>query len=233
MPSNTENIKINSKPSGAESTVKKTRTSKSFGNLAIQRVDGEPRGGIITLKESGSDSLDSSQRVAQFVALLQRGIDAWIEAGKYYVEAINTDPGFGDAVRAAHPEITGEMLASMERVGRGMVLPSLLIADSRPGVRALISRPISEQRKYEHARVPVVVGEAVEQISVRELTRSQVAQVFGRDGIRTAREQRQWLYDRAHTEKRPYEIVGDKVLITGRSFFTARELKAMLDALEK
>lgn len=129
--------------------------------------------------------------IEEFVSLVSRGIDAWQAAGEKLVEAMDSDPGFLDKVRAAHPEISVEMLSIFERIGRKQVHAPLL-ADASVGARQLLELPYEIQVKYAAGSVDVITdfkSGKVEKRRISELNRSEAKQVFVDGGVLTPKQQ--------------------------------------------
>lgn len=233
MQNHTPNRPESGKPGGGIETGKSSLKSSDDGRPSTKTKALALRGNFTTEKSNPAASGKSSGSPEKFLKLLAHGIDSWIESGKYLVSCINADPDFNRKVIELAPEISRELLTSLERAGRGEILPRLLIMDSRPGIKALLKRPISEQRKYESEPVTVIIANETLRVPVADLTKPQVKQVFGPDGIRSVQQQKQWLFDLSRKPQTEWKVVGSKILITGRSFFTAREIEKMLHELAR
>lgn len=184
------------------------------------------------------NELKISNEARKFGDLVQAGVEAWVEAGKLLVTRTTADPTFPRQVIAACPAITEETLAAFRRIGQGLVLPTLMLSDSRPGVKALLSRPIIEQEKFDREPVPVLQKidrqnwETVE-LPVRDLSRAQSQQVFGPQGLRSIAAQKMWLLNREKTTPKPWEIIGDNVLFRKGCYLSAREIEKILKILSE
>lgn len=139
----------------------------------------------------------SVDKVSVFCALVQQGIDAWVEAGKLLVELIDGDPDAVQGISARAPWATREVLSNFERIGRGQVLPQLLV-DPSEGAQALLKLPYEEQRRLCDAEVAVaslVRGEiVVASKRIQKLSRQECRTLFSATGIRPIAEQRKLLH---------------------------------------
>lgn len=126
-------------------------------------------------------------RIGEFAALVQKGIDAWTKAGELLVAILEEDPTCFEKITGTFPEISTDMLQAFERIGRKEIYAPLL-ADSSPGARRLLEMPYALQETY--CRKPIEVAVAwknghIKSLKKRigELSRAEVAIVFGRDEI--------------------------------------------------
>ncbi len=146
--------------------------------------------------------------VDSFVALVQKGIDAWNEAGKRLVVAIEKDPGFCAKVRAAHPEISKDMLVVFERIGRKQIYAPLL-ADNSVGARALLEMPYADQERYSKGMVPVVQDVKTGRITERrvsDLSRAEAKLVFGFGEVRDPKHQVAYLLEQKTGMKKAIDL---------------------------
>lgn len=141
--------------------------------------------------------MKSEVTIERFVAYLYEGVAAWDKAGKLLVKLVDKNPDVKAKIVREHPEISMGVLARLEMVGRGFVLPEMLLSDSAP-FRASRVLPISEQKRLmENPSVPLVIREEgrteVLTADFRNLQPAQVKQVFAKDHIRNEAEQRAWM----------------------------------------
>ena len=138
-------------------------------------------------------------RIGQFADLVRAGLESWIRAGRLLCQIKADDPGAIAAILEANPELTPEILASFERIGRREVHPALVL-DGSPGAKRLAALPYDEQARLHRAEVLVVVRSASGPVTrhkrVCDLTKSEALRVIGEQGIRTEAEQRRLLRPR-------------------------------------
>jgi hypothetical protein len=139
-------------------------------------------------------SKELSKDISKFGELVQRGIDAWLEAGKLVVKILDDDPGAVAKICAANPWITPEIVMRFQDIGLGMVLPALMLSDA-PGVRMLRGMPIEVQEQYQTQPVPCLMDSSgtMNKIHVTKLTKAEAERVFGPDGVRSIDQQRAYL----------------------------------------
>ncbi len=171
-----------------------------------------------------------SPEVWQFLAALRKGVEAWREAAQLLVRGINRDPAFREQILTAEPTLSRRALDSLERVGRGSLLPELLTQEHRPGIRRMMQMSIEDQRRYIAEPVEIVRGETSAHVFVRDLKSTEIAQVFAGLKLRSPREQRQWLRD--HSDNPRWLVIGNHIRIWAGTY-TARDLERMLRDLSK
>ncbi len=134
---------------------------------------------------------DTSE-IGQFVALVQQGIDAWNAAGKKLVVMLGKDPQLFDKIRKVHPEISIDMLAVFERIGRKQIYAPLL-ANNCAAARRLLDMPYEQQERYCTEPIEVIVRESGKSKIVKkrlhELSRAEINQVFDFDSVRSIAQQ--------------------------------------------
>lgn len=138
---------------------------------------------------------DGTNQVDMFANLVRAGVEAWTEAGRILVEAIDADPDFSRKVRKAHPEISPDMLILFERIGRRQVYPAIVL-DNSVGAQALLALPYDDQERLYRGNIEVAVGTTGSRVVVKrigDLTRTDVHRVFDGDHVRTHEEQRTYL----------------------------------------
>jgi hypothetical protein len=169
--------------------------------------------------------------ITQFGEMIGRAISEMIEACKMYVRDIDTHKGKASKYRAAYPDIPAASWKGFEAVGRGVLLPQLLWADS-PGTRALSKLPVSTQRHYINSTVEMLTAEGdTLNVDPKEMSAKQARQVFTATHIRTLGEQRAWMEDQrkpTDPESLPYEIRGGELVVRRPVTFTRKQLQQLL-----
>lgn len=134
-----------------------------------------------------------SPEIAEFCALVNKGIEAWVEAGKLLLKISEADSEALTKISAQHPHLTLDVLLSFERIGKGEIYPYLLV-DGSPGARKLCGLPYSKQVKIYNGKLDVVVkrvgGLETQRLRVSDLTAVQATRVFDVNRVRTADEQK-------------------------------------------
>lgn len=137
----------------------------------------------------------ASSRIEQLQQAIFTGIESWRHAGELLVSILEED-GLSLAMISERSDLPLDVLSQLEKIGRKQLVPQLLLAEY-PAARRLERLPMSEQERLMHDSVEVLVlrdGKAdTLHVTVRDLTGSQVKQVFASNHIRTLAEQRQWL----------------------------------------
>lgn len=180
--------------------------------------------------------------IERFAQLIRVGMEAWIEAGRLVVEWIDRDPKWPEHVIRACPEISEATILAFERLGRGTLHPRLL-ASNAPGVRRLRGQSIEIQTRFVDAGLPLLVrsgsGWDTLLVSVWDLSRAQASQVFARDRVRTAEEQRAWLEEKrtkewvAEVVDEPWQVVHGRLVVSRPCEFTASQVARMLEEMTK
>lgn len=166
---------------------------------------------------------NTEKKIEQFAQSFQNGMAAWREAGEILVELVEDDPRVYDAISEKYPTLTSPMLQTLEKIGRGLLLPTLAMDTSLGGTK-LKSLPLSVQRRYDCEAIPVIVetehGIDTLRINAKSLTREQVYQVFDGQKIRSEGEQRAWLVDKRSRKTKEAKPLGDRWTIkNGRVSF--------------
>lgn len=172
---------------------------------------------------------------------IQDGIDAWDLAGKEVVKLLDVDRmSLEEIVDKADSElITVNVLAQFERIGRGQVMPKLLVMDF-PASRHLQRMPLSEQQRLLNGSVDLLVirdnGTDTLSVKSRDLTKDQCKQVFSKDGVRSLGAQRAFIEDRR--KKIPcfagapaWQIKAGRVIFNSACELTRQELAVILAQL--
>lgn len=171
--------------------------------------------------------------VKEFVALLYAGVEAWEKAGKMLVKMMSTNPNIKDKILKDHPEISASVLVKLEKVGRGIIKPELLLSDAAP-YRVVRSLPISDQdRLLQDPQVPILIESSgtmdVIHVDFRYLSATQTKQVFAKDHIRTEAEQRAWMEDARKVEfKKEWEFVDGMVVFKKGASLTISQLSGII-----
>lgn len=132
--------------------------------------------------------------IDKFLLLVQRGIDAWREAGAMLAAMVDSNPNTYRDIMSKNPAVSVDMLLAFEKIGRKKIYPQLLL-DNSPGAKRLLALPYELQEKYCTSRVPVLTGWVrgkphVEEKSVQSLSGAEVERVFFNGGIRAVEEQK-------------------------------------------
>jgi len=181
-------------------------------------------------------------KISRFIAAFNGSINGMKRAGEILVELVEADPHVYDYISNQCPTMTAGMLQTLERVGRGQVLPTLAM-DSSPGGMRLKGLPLSAQKRYETEPVPMVVetddGTDVLLVHAKNMTSKQARQAFTNGRLRTEGEQRAKLIeDRSNAAKpvdavaQPWRISRGKLEVKG-VLFTAGDLASILTQLTK
>lgn len=135
-------------------------------------------------------------RINQFADLVQRGVDAWVEAGKILCEMVAEDSEVREKICDRVSWMTMEVLDGFERIGRKDVYPFLLL-DQSPGAHRLIRLDYETQKKFYDAEIAVAVlrrGEIVtESKRLNQLSWKEADTAISDTGIRPIAEQRKLL----------------------------------------
>lgn len=172
-------------------------------------------------------------KIEQIQTLINRGIEQWITAGEIIVQLID-DEGYDLTTLSAEIGISVSPLAKFELLGRKQLHPRLLTSDF-PAVRKIMTLPYSEQTRLLEptATVDLIIdgGETLK-TPVRNLTPSQVHQVFTKNSIRTPGEQRAYIEDKKLEQsvkelpkvRMPYRILKGEVYFDAGCHLTAAEI---------
>ena len=170
---------------------------------------------------------------------IQRGIEAWQQAGELVVAAIDQHNHSLESLAelCANDLVTVDVLAQFERIGRKQVMPRLL-ASNFPAQKPLQKLPYSEQQRLLDGSVSLLVlrdglPDTLE-VRTRDLTKAQCKQVFSSQGLRGLSSQRAWL--EGEREKRvkaparsvPWRIMSSKVFFDEPCEMTRHDLASIL-----
>lgn len=141
-------------------------------------------------------------RIAEFCSLVNKGIDAWTEAGRLLCDIVRDNPEAYINILSDNPHLSRDVLESFERIGRKEIHPYLLV-DGSPGARRLAGLPYASQVKLYEGRITVVVktkaGFEQRRKRVCELTSKEAGLVFDVDRMRTVQEQSKLLGNHSHS----------------------------------
>lgn len=171
-----------------------------------------------------------------------RSVDSWLVAGKIVVELCDGHR-LTIAQIAERAGVQRKLLGELEKMGRGLLLPSLM-AEAFPATQYLARLPLSEQQRLLDGSIELVTvtdgGHDLLVVAVRDLTDRQCRQVFAADEVRSAGAQRVWLESqatnvalgRAKDEAAiTYKVQGGKLKVLKECEFSRRELAQILSQL--
>lgn len=132
-----------------------------------------------------------------------------------------------------------QFIRSLERCGRGELLPELVYSGSM-GRNSLARLALEDQRRYLKTPVPVVTpkGSAV-LVPVDDLTAPACRQVFIGSHVRSVAEQREWLKsqkkeEEAQVKRPPFEVVGRLLRVNeAPQMFDEEQLVAILAQIRR
>lgn len=135
-------------------------------------------------------------RIQQFADLVQRGVDAWVDAGKILCEMVAEDSEVREKICDRVSWMTMDVLDGFERIGRKDVYPFLLLQQS-PGAHRLIKLDYETQKRFYDAEIPVAIlrrGEIItESKRLNQLSWKEADTAISDTGIRPIAEQRKLL----------------------------------------
>ncbi len=124
--------------------------------------------------------------------LILKGLECWVEAGEIIADFLDNNPsGMSEITKASGLDET--IIRRFYSIGRHELHPMILCSTSL-GVQKLARCPYNEQERYleEPISVQISGGDKLN-VGVKNLTKEQVKQVFSRDHVRTAPEQKAWM----------------------------------------
>lgn len=135
----------------------------------------------------------------RFVAAVQRGVDAWREAGETLVQMVNDDEECLVRLQNKY-DMSMHVLKTFVAIGRGSLLPQLVAAPS-----CIKQLPVDDQKRIVNGKVDALVLDKngktdTIKIDVLRAPKELVKQVIGKDGIRSIAEQRAILVASANRE---------------------------------
>lgn len=155
-----------------------------------------------------------------FFEALSRSQDGMQEAAEIWVALVDLDPRTYEKAIKQNPRVSLNLLAAIEKVGRGQIHYALLF-DSSPGARRLLTMPVGLQREYYEKPVKVVNLQdgkyIVTEKPIQGLSTKEVRTTFGDNGVRSVEEQREAIKsETVNLRSRPaqrYEILDDGGII--------------------
>jgi hypothetical protein len=169
--------------------------------------------------------------------LVKQGTIAFADAGKLAVELIDSRE-YTLASLAEAAELPIFVISKLERIGRGQLLPELLLAGF-PASRYLSSLPFSEQKRLAKGRVPLLVkaqeGWDTLEVEVKNLSEKQCRQIFNQREVRSTGAQRAYLEEHAKTVapsiKAPWRARGKTIIVERPCELTAQDILNMLQQI--
>lgn len=179
------------------------------------------------------------QLLAQFLASYSTGRDALVHSAKTLVQMLDIEPNAFELLIERDSTLDYPILSELERVGRGRLMPELLLAKSA-GDQHLATLPCAVQKALYRKFVPVVVrghnGEfRTTQRRTDKLTWAQMPQVYGRNGINNIEDQTQFLRKKLAenaAKKQRYAEDGDYIQFYGSPRFKKSEIIALAEAFK-
>lgn len=176
----------------------------------------------------------------QIADLVIQGVECWHKAGQIVCSLIDEDPAAIDKITSKIPQLSRETLRSLERIGRGTLLPQLMLR-SGAGWQRLRMMPVSVQARFVDAPVEVLIttesGAESLMISVNNMSANQARQVFAYDGtVRDLGAQRAWLADEAHKQlqagpaatRKAWSIKGTTLVVRDSCQLSKQELVGII-----
>ena len=185
--------------------------------------------------------IEKEDRIQRFAELYQKGVDAWLEAGRIIVELVDEIPDAREQLVARLPHMNRYLLDAFECIGRKQLHPLLLIGSSI-GAQRLALMNYSDQEKYLNEPIPLLVetdnGTDTLLVKVEHLSKAQCDQVFAARHVRSMSEQKVFVADRKSKElsklyEMPvnYRIHGRKVILMKNSTYSKSDLRRILDSI--
>jgi uncharacterized protein YejL (UPF0352 family) len=178
------------------------------------------------------DKTQNTPTINQFAAALQAGRDAIKKACDMLCLIVDANPNAYRDIQKEHPEISANLLANLERVGRGVMHEALLF-DSSPAAKRIALLPASQQKALYEGTIKVVSvanGKTyVDDKKVTQLSKQEIAVVFTPDNqVRNTDEQLKAIATKPTvvTPSRAAErfvIEGDKITVLANTTFTAAQ----------
>lgn len=180
--------------------------------------------------------------VEEFIRLVKKGMECWVQAGEIAAKSIEGNPNFIDEVCDTWPDISPETVRRFQCIGLKKLHPALTISEA-PGMRRLRKMPYEIQCKYVGDPVELLVekqdGWDVLLVDVRNLTPDQVSQVFDFDCLRTQAAQRAYIEGKKAKQLAPpvkadlpYRIVGKKLVVVTACTLDRKEMARLLADME-
>lgn len=170
---------------------------------------------------------------SDFYAALTSGMEGIQLAGEILAARSDANPNEYVEIVKERPQLSLDVLYTLDRVGRGQLLPELAI-DLSPGAKRLATLPVHQQRALKDA-VPVVTYDKgkkiVADVAPQKMTPAQVKLAFDGKRLRTTSEQAAILdagnQPTGRSQDR-YEWVADGgIVFHSKVQFTAAELEGL------
>jgi hypothetical protein len=187
-------------------------------------------------------ALQPNDSIENFIALVRQASACFSEAAPMLARLCQHDPDTLTKVIQAAPTVPHGFLLNLLRVGEGSLHQGLLL-NNTPAYRRLRMLPYTVQTQALSAGAVEVVlnaetGQAL-RIPLTELKPEQVNQVLGREGIRSADEQRAILRRKQISEAKPvpraeafpWIVKHEKVLITKSVELTRKDIMRILEEM--
>ena len=150
------------------------------------------------------------------------------------VELVDDNPEVRDDILDTCPDLTLEVLARFESIGRGTLHPRLLLGGTA-GLKKLAKMPFSEQERYLNSPVEVMTasGDTLK-VKVEHLTAAQTKQVFTIDGHRELSAQKNWIEAQgkgAKVASSDYQVSGNKVTFFADTVLDRKKIADILAQL--
>jgi hypothetical protein len=175
------------------------------------------------------------QEIAEAIV---KGVNSWMHAGELIKTAIDEQGETSKSISEAI-NIPVRVIGQLEKIGRKLIRPDLLMA-GYPAALALMRLPYSLQSSAIEDGVDLLVHEADSmKVKAENLTHDQVKQVFDGSNVRSLAGQKAYLEDlriKASLNAipdvtAPYQIKGNKVLISSACSLTQKDLLRMLQEI--
>jgi hypothetical protein len=169
---------------------------------------------------------------------ISKGVNSWIHAGELIKLAIDEHGETSNSI-AETIKIPVRVIGQLEKIGRKLIRPDLLLA-GYPAAASLMRLPYSLQSEAIEDGVDLLLEESDSlKVKAENLTPSQVKQVFDGSSVRSLAAQKAYIEDlriKASLNSipdvlAPYQIKGNKVLITSACSLTQKDLLRMLNEL--
>lgn len=148
-----------------------------------------------------------------------------------YVARCDASKTFHDKFRARFPRVTATFIAGLERVGRGVMTPDLLLtgADQQQIVSVL---PISVQERIIANGVEIVTTTGTKTLPISALPPSLLVQAIDQKSktVRTVEEQQAWIAYRA--QEREAVLAPKKMRLESKKEVRFRVLGSMLEIID-
>ena len=174
----------------------------------------------------------------EIAAAIAKGVNSWIHAGELIKTAIDEQGETSQSIAEAI-NLPVRVIGQLEKIGRKLIRPDLLLA-GYPAASSLMKLPYSLQSAAIDEGVDLLIDEA-DSLKVRaeNLTHDQVKQVFDGGTVRSLAAQKAYLEDlrvKASLNSipevsAPYQIRGNKVLISSACSLNQKDLLRMLQEI--